>query len=85
MKVVQQLTKRLEDMEPLDRFADLAQRVISRLVPQESVRKDLLSGTWLGKHSRRKVIFGVLVRDSRAALGDDLRSCPGWRSCRARS
>ena len=49
MKVVQQLTKRLEDMEPLDRFADLAQRVISRLVPQESVRKDLLSGTWLGR------------------------------------
>ncbi|MDQ3826233.1 MAG: Rieske 2Fe-2S domain-containing protein [Actinomycetota bacterium] len=49
MKAVQQLIKRLEDMEPLDRVADLVQRVISRIVPQESVRKDLLSGTWLGR------------------------------------
>lgn len=49
MKAVQQLTKRIEDMEALDRVADLAQRVISRIVPQESVRKDLLSGTWLGR------------------------------------
>ena len=47
MKALQQLTKRLEDMEALDRFADLAQRVVSRIVPQESIRKDLLSGTWL--------------------------------------
>jgi nitrite reductase/ring-hydroxylating ferredoxin subunit/uncharacterized membrane protein len=36
-------------MEALDRVADLVQRVISRIVPQESVRKDLLSGTWLGR------------------------------------
>jgi nitrite reductase/ring-hydroxylating ferredoxin subunit/uncharacterized membrane protein len=49
MKVVQQLTKRIEDMEALDRVADLVQRVVSRIVPQESVRKDLLSGTWLGR------------------------------------
>jgi nitrite reductase/ring-hydroxylating ferredoxin subunit/uncharacterized membrane protein len=49
MKVVQQLTKRLEEMEALDRFADHVQRVVSRIVPQESVRKDLLSGTWLGR------------------------------------
>ena len=49
MKAVQQLTKRIEDIEALDRVADLAQRVISRIVPQESVRKDLLSGTWLGR------------------------------------
>src|SRR5919206_1677514 len=49
MKAVQQLTKRLEDMEALDRFADLVQRVVSRIVPQESIRKDLLSGTWLGR------------------------------------
>jgi hypothetical protein len=46
MKAVQQVTKRLEDTEALDRFADLMQRVVSRIVPQESVRKDLLSGTW---------------------------------------
>jgi nitrite reductase/ring-hydroxylating ferredoxin subunit/uncharacterized membrane protein len=49
MKAVQQLTKRIEDMEALDRVADLVQRFISRIVPQESVRKDLLSGTWLGR------------------------------------
>ena len=49
MKTVQQLIKRIEDMEPLDRFADFVQRVVSRIVPQESIRKDLLSGTWLGR------------------------------------
>src|ERR687886_2773959 len=49
MKAVQQLIKRIEDMEPLDRFADFVQRVVSRIVPQESIRKDLLSGTWLGR------------------------------------
>jgi nitrite reductase/ring-hydroxylating ferredoxin subunit/uncharacterized membrane protein len=49
MKTVQQLTRRLEDMEALDRFADLVQRVVSRIVPQESVQKDLLSGSWLGR------------------------------------
>jgi nitrite reductase/ring-hydroxylating ferredoxin subunit/uncharacterized membrane protein len=49
MKAVQQLTKRLEDMEAIDRYADLVQRVVSRIVPQESVLKDLLSGTWLGR------------------------------------
>jgi nitrite reductase/ring-hydroxylating ferredoxin subunit/uncharacterized membrane protein len=49
MKAVEQLTKRIEDMEPLDRFADFVQRVVSRIVPQESIRKDLLSGTWLGR------------------------------------
>ena len=49
MKAVQQLTKRLENMKTLDRFADLAQRVVSRIVPQEPARKDLLSGTWLGR------------------------------------
>src|SRR6185312_13689709 len=49
MKTIQQLTKRLGDMEAIDRFADLAQRVVSRIVPQESVLKDLLSGTWLGR------------------------------------
>src|SRR5205085_7128556 len=49
MKAVQQLIKRLEDMDALDRFADRVQRVVSRIVPQESVLKDLLSGTWLGR------------------------------------
>ena len=49
MKVVEQLIKRIEDVEPLDRFADFVQRVVSRIVPQESARKDLLSGTWLGR------------------------------------
>jgi nitrite reductase/ring-hydroxylating ferredoxin subunit/uncharacterized membrane protein len=49
MKPIQQLTKRLEDMEAFDRVADLVQRAVSRIVPQESVRKDLLSGTWLGR------------------------------------
>ncbi|MGH3570778.1 MAG: Rieske 2Fe-2S domain-containing protein [Pseudonocardiaceae bacterium] len=49
MKTVQQLTKRIEEMEALDRFANLMQKVLSRIVPQESALKDLLSGTWLGR------------------------------------
>ncbi|MBV8996216.1 MAG: Rieske 2Fe-2S domain-containing protein [Pseudonocardiales bacterium] len=49
MKALHQLIKRIEDGEALDRVADLAQRVMSRIVPQESIRKDLLSGTWLGR------------------------------------
>jgi nitrite reductase/ring-hydroxylating ferredoxin subunit/uncharacterized membrane protein len=49
MKVFQQLTKTVEEMEAFDRFANLVQKVFSRIVPQESVRKDLLSGTWLGR------------------------------------
>jgi nitrite reductase/ring-hydroxylating ferredoxin subunit/uncharacterized membrane protein len=49
MKFFQQLTKTVEDMEAFDRFANLVQKVVSRIVPQESVLKDLLSGTWLGR------------------------------------
>jgi nitrite reductase/ring-hydroxylating ferredoxin subunit/uncharacterized membrane protein len=49
MKTVQQLTKRIEEMEALDRFSNLMQKILSRIVPQESARKDLLSGTWLGR------------------------------------
>lgn len=49
MKAVQQLTKRIEETETLDRFANFVQKIVSRIVPQESVRKDLLSGTWLGR------------------------------------
>jgi nitrite reductase/ring-hydroxylating ferredoxin subunit/uncharacterized membrane protein len=49
MKTVRQLTKRVEEIEALDRFADFVQKVISRIVPQESALKDLLSGTWLGR------------------------------------
>lgn len=52
MKTIQQLIKRveeIEEMEALDRFANLVQKGISRIVPQESALKDLLSGTWLGR------------------------------------
>ncbi|MGH7930522.1 MAG: iron-sulfur protein, partial [Candidatus Binatia bacterium] len=49
MKTVQQLTKRVEEMEALDQFANFVQKVVSRIVPQESALKDLLSGTWLGR------------------------------------
>lgn len=49
MKTIQQLTKRVEEMEALDRFANLVQKVVSRIVPQESALKDLLSGTGLGR------------------------------------
>src|SRR5947209_20260641 len=49
MKTIQQLTKRVEKMEALDRFANFMQIFVSRIVPQESALKDLLSGTWLGR------------------------------------
>jgi hypothetical protein len=45
MKTIQQLTKRVEKMEALDRFANFMQKFVSRIVPQESALKDLLSGT----------------------------------------
>jgi nitrite reductase/ring-hydroxylating ferredoxin subunit/uncharacterized membrane protein len=71
MKTVQQLTKRIEDMEPLDRFADLVQRVVSRIVPQESVRKDLLSGTWLGR-PLHPVLTDVVIGSWTSALALDV-------------
>jgi nitrite reductase/ring-hydroxylating ferredoxin subunit/uncharacterized membrane protein len=49
MNVFQRLAKAVEEIEGSDRFADLVQKVFSRIVPQESVLKDLLSGTWLGR------------------------------------
>jgi nitrite reductase/ring-hydroxylating ferredoxin subunit/uncharacterized membrane protein len=49
MKTIQQFTKRVEKMEALDRFANFMQKFVSRIVPQESALKDLLSGTWLGR------------------------------------
>ena len=71
MKAVQQLTKRIEDMERLDRFADLVQRVVSRMVPQESVRKDLLSGTWLGR-PLHPVLTDVVIGTWISALALDV-------------
>lgn len=49
MKPFQQLAKVVEEMEASDRLANIVQKVFSRIVPQESVLKDLLSGTWLGR------------------------------------
>lgn len=40
---------KLEQLEALDEVARLVQRLVSRLIPQESARKDLFSGTWLGR------------------------------------
>ena len=39
----------IERMESLDDIARAVQKAVSRTVPQQSVRKDLLSGTWLGR------------------------------------
>jgi nitrite reductase/ring-hydroxylating ferredoxin subunit/uncharacterized membrane protein len=49
MKATQRLTKRVEEIKTLDRYANFAQKVMARIVPQESVLKDALSGTWLGR------------------------------------
>lgn len=43
------LATRIEEMEFLDTPAHLVQKLISLLVPQGSLQKDLLSGTWLGR------------------------------------
>ena len=40
---------RIERMESLDQGARLIQKLLSRTIPQQSTRKDLLSGTWLGR------------------------------------
>src|SRR5919205_2531806 len=60
MKALQQLTKRLEETRTLDRFANLAQKAVSRIIPQESVRKDVLSGTWLG-HPLHPMLTDVVI------------------------
>lgn len=43
------LTTRIEQMESVDPFARLVQKLVSRAVPQQSLQKDLLSGTWIGR------------------------------------
>jgi nitrite reductase/ring-hydroxylating ferredoxin subunit/uncharacterized membrane protein len=40
---------RIEQMDSLDPAAQHVQKLIYRTVPQGSIRKDLLSGTWLGR------------------------------------
>jgi nitrite reductase/ring-hydroxylating ferredoxin subunit len=40
---------RIEQMESLDAPAQFVQKLIYRMVPQGSIRKDALSGTWLGR------------------------------------
>lgn len=42
------LATRIERSETLDPVADRAQKLVRSAVPQESVAKDLFSGTWLG-------------------------------------
>jgi len=43
------LATRIEGIDSLDVFAQFVQKVVYRAIPQESIRKDLLSGTWLGR------------------------------------
>jgi nitrite reductase/ring-hydroxylating ferredoxin subunit/uncharacterized membrane protein len=40
---------RIEQMESLDAPAQFVQNLVYRTVPQGSIRKDVLSGTWLGR------------------------------------
>ncbi len=77
MKTVQQLTKRVEEMEALDRFANFMQKVVSRVVPQESALKDLLSGTWLGRPLHpmlTDVVIGVWTSASLLDILGDKRA-----------
>jgi nitrite reductase/ring-hydroxylating ferredoxin subunit/uncharacterized membrane protein len=46
--MLQTVSKRVEQLEALDEVAEPVQEAVSRLVPQQSRLKDLLSGTWLG-------------------------------------
>ena len=71
MKALQQLTKRLEETRTLDRFANLAQKAVSRIIPQESVRKDVLSGTWLGR-PLHPMLTDVVIGSWTSALVLDL-------------
>ena len=43
------LVTKIEQMDSLDSLARLLQKLLSRTVPQQSIRKDVLSGTWLGR------------------------------------
>src|SRR6476469_7076341 len=42
------ITERLERLTSLDSVADVLQRAVRKVVRQDTVAKDVLSGTWLG-------------------------------------
>jgi nitrite reductase/ring-hydroxylating ferredoxin subunit/uncharacterized membrane protein len=57
---IQDVLDRLERAEPLDRLAQPIQRSTRNLVPEGSVLKDALSGTWLG-HPLHPVLTDLVI------------------------
>src|SRR5213595_1901624 len=65
------IAERIEQIEPLDALAEPLQQAVRSAVPQESVLKDLLSGTWLG-HPLHPPLTDVVVGAWTSALLLDL-------------
>ena len=65
------IAERIEQLEPLDAFAEPLQEAVRLAVPQESQLKDLLSGTWLG-HPLHPPLTDVVIGAWTSALLLDL-------------
>lgn len=73
------LVTKIEQMESLDPLARLVQKFLFRTVPQQSMRKDLLSGTWLGRPLHpvlTDVVIGSWISASFLDLLSDKHSEP---------
>ncbi|HEX2149918.1 MAG TPA: Rieske 2Fe-2S domain-containing protein [Actinomycetota bacterium] len=70
------LTRGIERMQSLDGGARLLQRALARIIPRQSLRKDLLSGTWMGRPLHpvlTDVVIGTWVSSAFLDLSPDER------------
>lgn len=65
------LAERFTRTKSLDGFADRVQHVVKRIVPDQTIRKDLLSGTWLG-HPLHPLLTDVVIGSWTSAMFLDL-------------
>jgi nitrite reductase/ring-hydroxylating ferredoxin subunit/uncharacterized membrane protein len=70
------IAERLEGVEALDAVAEPLQKAVRAAVPENSVFKDVLSGTWLG-HPLHPPLTDVVVGAWTSALLLDLLGGPG--------
>ena len=65
------IAEMIEEVDALDAVAEPLQRAVRTVVPQDTVLKDLLSGTWLG-HPVHPPLTDVVIGAWTSALALDL-------------
>jgi len=65
------IADKIEDVDALDAVAEPLQQAVRTVVPQDSVLKDVLSGTWLG-HPVHPPLTDVVIGSWTSALALDL-------------